>query len=241
MKTRAPHIPVAIITHDGSLIIAAANNHAEVAARLPAGYITAADALCNKVIADVDSQKAAKGELGNLTVAQVANLKILHRGLSQAAKTAKLAFAGQTVKLHEEFQIGAHKNDVASFLMRVDIVLQSLTNAANLPVMKAKGWTDAETGKIQTAREAFGPAETYRVQSISGTKSQTITKDADASALYENILTIQNAADLEYPADDPANAGVRGEFLLHIFPPDHGGNSNPTPPPAGETSEAAKK
>jgi len=50
-------------------------------------------------------------------------------------------------------------------------------------------------------------------------------------------LTIQNAADLEWPATNPANAGVRGEFLLAIFPPDHGGN-HPTPaptPPAQQT------
>jgi hypothetical protein len=39
----------------------------------------------------------------------------------------------------------------------------------------------------------------------------------------------ENAADLEWPASDPANAGVRGEFLLGIFPPDHGGNHAPTP------------
>jgi hypothetical protein len=42
-----------------------------------------------------------------------------------------------------------------------------------------------------------------------------------------------NAADLEWPATDPVNSGVRGEFLLGIFPPDHGGNhAPPVPPPA---------
>jgi hypothetical protein len=51
-------------------------------------------------------------------------------------------------------------------------------------------------------------------------------------AFYENILTIQDAADLEWPATDPANAGVRGEFLIGIFPPDHGGNHAPPTPPA---------
>ena len=42
----------------------------------------------------------------------------------------------------------------------------------------------------------------------------------------------ENAADLQFPATDPANAGVRGEFLLGIFPPDHGGNHTPPTPPA---------
>jgi len=41
------------------------------------------------------------------------------------------------------------------------------------------------------------------------------------------------AADLQWPATDPANAGVRGQFLLGIFPPGHCGNHTPpTPPPA---------
>ena len=33
-------------------------------------------------------------------------------------------------------------------------------------------------------------------------------------------LTIQNAADLEFPATNPANAPARAEFRLGIFPPD---------------------
>jgi hypothetical protein len=229
-----PHIPVPIITHNGALIIAAAKNHAEIATRLTAPYIAAADTLCQKVSGDVTGQKTAKGELGNLTIAQQQNLNTLHSCLAQSAKTAKLAFPGQTVKLHQEFQIGAHEaNDLGSYLGRVDIVLGSVKNAANLAALKLKGWTDAETTAFQTARDAFGPAEQYRVKSISGAKDTTTQKNTDAATLYENLLTIQNAADMEWPATDPANAGVRDEFQLGIFPPDHGGNhAPPTPPPA---------
>jgi hypothetical protein len=46
-------------------------------------------------------------------------------------------------------------------------------------------------------------------------------KATDAADAYEHILTIQNAADLEFPATDPANAPARAEFKLGIFPPDH--------------------
>jgi hypothetical protein len=233
MNTKRPHIPVPIITHNGSLIIAAAKAHPEIATRLTGPYIAAADTLCQKVSGDVTGQKTAKGELGNLTIAQVKNLNTLHQCMAQAAKTAKLAFPGdQTVKLHAEFQTGAHdKNDLGSYLGRVDIVLGSVNNAANLAALKLKGWTDAETMAFQTARDAFGPAEQYRVKSISGAKDTTTQKNADAATLYENILTIQNAADLEWPATDPANSGVRDEFLLGIFPPDHGGNHAPAPTP----------
>jgi hypothetical protein len=152
--------------------------------------------------------------------------------MAQAAKTAKLAFPGQTVKLHQEFQIGAHDaNDLGSYLERVDIVLGAVANAANFAALKLKGWTDAETTTFQTARSGFGPAEQIRTQSIGGALVTTATKNADAATLYENLLTIQNAADLQFPASDPMNAGVRGEFLLGIFPPDHGGNHTPPPTP----------
>jgi len=205
-----------------------------VAARLPANYLTAANTLCTKVASDVTTQKGAKGELGNLTEAQKQNLNTLHQCMAQTAKTAKLAFPGQTVKLHQEFQIGPHDaNDLGSYLGRADIVLASVQNAANLAALTLKGWTTAETTAFQTARTAFGPAEQFRVQSTSGAKDTTTTKNTDAATLYENVLTIQNAADLQFPASNPANAGVRGQFLLGIFPPDHGGNNAPpTPPPA---------
>jgi hypothetical protein len=232
MNTQRPHIPIPIITHNGGLIIAAAKAHPEITTRLTAPYLAAADTLCQKVTGDVTGQKTAKGELGKLTQAQADNLNTLHQCMAQAAKTAKLAFPGQTVKLHQEFQIGAHdKNDLGSYLGRVDIVLGSVANAANLAVLKLKGWTDAETTAFQSARDGFGPAEQYRVKSVSGAKDTTTQKNAAAAALYENILTIQNAADLQWPATDPANAGVRGEFLLGIFPPDHGGNHTPPPTP----------
>jgi len=228
MKT--PHMPVAVLTHNGGLIIAAAKTDSAVAARLPAGYIAAADTLCQKVAGDVTLQKNAKGELGSLTKAQKQNLTTLHQCLAQAQKTAKLAFPGQTVKLHQEFQIGAHdKNDLASFLGRTDIVLAAVKS--NLAAFTLKGWTAAETTAFQTARDGFGPAEQYREKTKSGAKAKTTQKDADAALLYENILTIQNAADLQYPASDPANAGVRDEFRLNVFPPDHGGNSTPAQTP----------
>lgn len=238
------HFPVALLTHDGSLIIAAGQNHPEIAARLPNGFLPAADTLCQKVSGETSDQKIAKGELGNLTAQQAQNLRTLHHCEAQAVKTAKLAFAGQTVKLHQEFQVGVNgAHDLGSFLGRVDIVLGSIKNAANLAAFKTRGWSDAETATFQTARDAFGPAEQYREQSKSGAKSSTGQKNADANQLYTDVLTIQNAADLQWPATDPANAGVRAEFHLGIFPPDHGGNHAapaPTPTPATATATTIK-
>ncbi len=227
-------MPTAVLTHNGGLIIAGAKAHPEIATRLTTAFITAADTLCQKLTGDVTGQKNAKGELGNLTAAQQQNLNTLHTCMTQVAKTAKLAFPGQTVKLHEEFQTGAHAHhDLNSYLARVDIVLASAKTATNLAAFKIKGWTDAETATFQAARDAFGPAEQVRVHSIGGAIDKTTTKNTDASTLYADLLAIQNAADLQWPASNLANTGVRGEFLLGVFPPDHGGNHTPAPTPPG--------
>src|ERR1035438_1830123 len=73
------------------------------------------------------------------------NLTTLHQCMGQARKTAKLAFPGQTVKLHQEFQIGIHdSHELNAVLSRADVILASVQTTANLPAMKLKGWTDAE-------------------------------------------------------------------------------------------------
>jgi hypothetical protein len=52
--------------------------------------------------------------------------------------------------------------------------------------------------------------------------------------MYERLLTIQNATDLQWPATGPANAGIRDQFRLNTFPPasGNGPSTPPTPPPA---------
>jgi hypothetical protein len=99
--------------------------------------------------------------------------------------------------------------------------------------MKLKGWTDAETQTFTTVRGTFPASTTTQQSGQSDAKKATTLKDTDAADLYEHILTIQNAADLEFPATNPANAGVRDEFRLNTFPPDN--HAPPTPPPPTPT------
>ena len=51
--------------------------------------------------------------------------------------------------------------------------------------------------------------------------------------VYDHLVTIQNAGNLEFPASNPANAQARAKLLLGTFPPkDTGGKGKqpPTPP-----------
>jgi hypothetical protein len=151
--------------------------------------------------------------------------------MQQARETAKLAFPGQTVKLHQEFQVGVNTpHDLGSVLGRADIILASVQNAANLPTLKLKAWTDAETASFVAARGNFGTVEQAQAQDKGGAKVSTTVKNQDAADLYERLLTIQHAANLQWPETDPANAGFRDQFRLNTFPPAGGNGTPPTPP-----------
>jgi len=229
-----PHCPVSVITYNGNLIVAAAQKYPKVAARLPAGYLAETTTAIGKLPADVTGQKIAKGETGNLTAEQQKNLDTLLHCMSQARKTAKLAFPGQTVKLHQEFQIGIHESHgLGEELGRADIILAAVQTPANLPALKLRGWTDADTTAFSTVRATFPASTTSQQSGQSDAMKATGVKTTDASDAYEHILTIQNAADLEFPATDPANAPARAEFKLGSFPPDHHvAPAAPAPTPA---------
>src|ERR1035437_2844413 len=229
-----PHYPVPVITYNGNLILAAAQKYPKVAARLPASYLTETTTALGKIPADVTGQKIAKGETGNLTAAQQANLDLLLHCMGQARKTARLAFPNQSVKLHAEFQINIHdSHELGAVLGRADIILASVQTTANLPAMKLKGWTDAETATSTPVRGTFPASTTTQQSGQSDAKKATGVKASAAAAAYEHILTIQNAADLEFPATDPANAPARAEFKLGSFPPDnHVPPAAPKPTPA---------
>jgi hypothetical protein len=231
MSNHTPHFPIAILTYNGQLIIAAATANPAIAPRLPATYIADTTTSLAKVIADISSQKTAHGELGNLTPTQHTNLDTLQGCMNQSRKTAKLAFAGQDVKLHQEFQVGINTpHDLASILKRADIIIASVQNAANLSALQLKGWTAAETTALTTVRQTFGTVAVAQQSDKGGAKDSTTTKNTDAADLYERLLTIQNAADLQWPVSNPANAGIRDQFRLNTFPP--ASTTAPIPPPS---------
>lgn len=188
-----------------------------------------------KVTADVADQKNKKGELGNLTSLQHAAFGHLQNWITKARKTARLAFPGQTVKLHQEFQVGnSEPHDLASVLSRADIIIANLKITANLTALQAKGWTSSDTDAFENVRGIFPDSITANQSAKGEAKDSTTLKNVDAIELYNRLLAIQNAADLQWPADNPANAGVRDEFRLHIFPPgtDNGNDPAPPAPPA---------
>jgi hypothetical protein len=144
----------------------------------------------------------------------------LQRSMNQARKTAKLTFAGQDMKLHQELQVGINPpQDLGSSLARADINIASLQNAANPAALQLKGWTAAQTNAFVTARASFTTGDVTQQAAEGGAKVNTSTKNTDTADLYERLLTIQNVAELQWPVSNPTHAGIRDQFRLNTFPP----------------------
>jgi hypothetical protein len=230
------HFPIATLSRDGDAIITAAEKHTELAARLPADNVTEARGLIGQVTAGIAGQKGKAADVGTLTAEQNKNLQTLRTWMSRARQTATLAFPGQTVKLHEEFQVGVSTpTDLASILSRADIILAAVKKADNLAALKLKGWLDADTAAFEMARGKLGTSDVTQEAAKSGAKDATGSRNHTANDLYDHLMTIQNAADLQWPADNPANGGMRDEFRLSTFPPRGGSNGGTTPPAPPKT------
>lgn len=228
------HFPISTLLDQGDKIVAAAEANTPINTRLPASYVTESRTLIGDVTSGDATQKGDVGEIGTLTIAQNDALTVLQPLIAGAKDTAKRAFKGNDAKLHSEFQVGINKpTDLASVLERVRIVSASLKNAANLTALTAKGWLAADTVKIDAAITVLTGADGTQETAKSDKLGDTSTRNTDANDLYERLLTIQNAANLQWPANDPGhdNTSVRDQFRLGKFPPSHAAAPKPTPPP----------
>ncbi len=226
------NFPIAVLTQQGDAILDAAEARAtDLAARLPASRVAEIRAL-HKTVSDSSSGQQDKGaELGTLTQEQNRRLQTLNDLLSKARATAKRAFAGQDVKLRDDFQVGINKpSDLAAVLARARTVLAACQKTDNATALTGKGWIAGDTEALSAAIDGLDTADDTQETAKAGRKGATVDRNVAANNLYDGLLDIQNAADLQYPARNAANVAVRAEFKLGSFPPrNHGGKEPPKP------------
>ncbi len=227
--------PIATLTKEGDYILTAAEAHATaINARLPAGKVAALRTLLGQVGTKAVGKATAIADLGTLTTAQNDALKVLRRHVSDARKSARLAFPGQDVKLKNEFLVGkkdSHK--LASILLDARTIQAACADTANAAALAAQGWIAADTTQLDDAINALNTADDTQESAKGGPTGATGDRNVAANDLYDGLLAVQNAAHREYPAEDPANIDVRKEFRLDDFPPapPAGTPPAPTPPP----------
>lgn len=232
---------LAILSLNGKAILDAAVKYAaQIGARLSPARVTELQGYLQSVTDGVAVQKGKSGDVGDLTAEQNRLLKEVNGHLAEARKFAKRAFPGQTVKLHEQFQVGeadtAHKKrDLASIVERARIVLASCRNAANATALADKGWLAADSDALETAITALADTDETQETGKGERKGDTEAVTIAANNLYDGLLDIQVIAGKVFPVATPGNVAIRDEFKLGTFPPkDQGGKdkkpNGPTPP-----------
>jgi hypothetical protein len=212
--------PNGTLVHYGEHICDAGEAHPDINTRLPANFIADTRALVNTVNAGTADQKGRGGAIGTLTEQQDNARLAVEDWLAKARASAKRAFTNK-VKLHEEFQVGAATSQtLGALLERSRIVLASCQEPANAAALQAKGWLPADTTALAAAITALDDVDDTQETAKDGRVGATSARNAQANQLYDNLLTIQNAANLQWPASDAANIAIRGEFELETFPKD---------------------
>jgi len=187
-------------------------------------------------VSDQDAaQKSQAGTVGTLTTEQEARLATLTTSTGNLRDTAKQAFKGNDVKLHDEFQVGINKpTGLAAVLQRARIQLASAQKADNAAALQGKGWIAADTTALSDAITALDSTDNVQEDAKTDATGGTDARNRTANGLYDRLLTIQNAANLQWPASAAGNAVLRAKFRIGLFPPPRaaGAGKPPTPPPA---------
>jgi len=218
-------ITLAELVRGGKSILDAAVKYAQpLAARLQVSRVTQLQGLLDTVNTASTGQKTAVGEVGTLTLQQNAALKEVERLMSEARNFAKRAFPGQTVKLHEQFQVGMAKNkahehnDLAVITQRARIILANCVEPTNAAALAGKGWLAADSTALDTAITALCTVDETQESGKGVSKGETEMVTQAANDLYDGLLDIQLIAGKVFPAGNPVNTPIRGEFRIGTFP-----------------------
>jgi len=231
------HIPLAELLRSGGLILTAGETDLAVSARLPALFISNARTLWTNLGGEDATQAMKKGASGDLTKEETAQRDALKFAVKQLKDTAKKAFSGQDVKLHDEFQIGiTEPHNTGELLRRGAIMLASAKDTANAAALQAKGYGAADRQKLEDVIGAFRSTDTTHETAKNDATDATGVRTRDGIDLLDRLETIQNAASLEYPVTVSGNAPKRTAYLLGKFPPKSTGHPPPPPPPATLTA-----
>lgn len=205
--------------------------------RLKDPFIDDTVALILDIRTEINNQSSQYGDVDTLTLAQQNLVKAVASQMSRARETAKRAFKGNKVKLHDEFRVGQNPRTIGKILGDARIVLASLQKTENVAPLNGKGWLDTDTQALDDAITAAANALKSETDGQGDSLGETSVVNFKANNLYDRLLDIQQAADLEWPVNDPANVAVRAKFLLGVFPYGSGSGGS-TPPPTPPTPPA---
>ena len=221
MTERNFRCTVGVLLDAAASIIKACDDHPELASTLKAGLLTETTGLRDDVRDMLASQKHKGADLGDLTIEQNDAITTMRTEVAAARKAARNAFKGQKVKLHDDYQIGISTKltKLADEIATARIILASCRRTADADALADWGWHTADADALETAINGADDADKAQNTAKSDPVDATTALNEKANNLYTNIRKIQTATDIKCPAADPANRGIRKDFLLGTFPP----------------------
>jgi hypothetical protein len=237
MPGRSFKFPLALLVKQAGRLQNALNDATigpPVVSRLAAGFVPAFSTLLEKVSGAPAGTPSHVGDVGTLTQEQNDAFHEMLRLMAGARRTAGLAFKGNSVVLHNEFQVGIHEpQGLGDEVARAKIILAACQKySAQLAV---EGWTAQEATDLDTAIGGLSGIDLQQEETKDAGPGQTAVNIVDANLLYKNCLTIQNAGRLQFPSTKDGNETPRARYLIGEFPPhghDDTGSTPPTPPAA---------
>lgn len=239
------HFPSSVLQMEGDGILKAAEAHADqMAARLPKEFLAEARTALGKVANMEAAQQSAIAAVSQLTNQLSDKQAAVEMYIAKVKETAKRAFKAQDGKLRSEFQVAAKGGGVAGMLERARIMAASCAKPENAAALGSKGWLEKDTQAFNIAIEELDKAATAQEASKTERLLNSDQRNTTCNDAFDRLLTIQNAADLEWPESDAANRQVRMEFKLGVFPPKtakkSGNGEQPEPEPPTPVPAAAQ-
>lgn len=229
--------PIATLYAEADLILTTAESAEEkplIDARLDDGHVATTRALLSQLNPDDDSTHRIRGLLGTMTQVQRDAIKKVNKFKSRARKSARLAYRGQSVLLHETFLIGNDgPADIGTMLQNADTLLTSCSHPDHAAALKKQGWIAKDNADFATAIEVAREAFKDNLDIKADSKDETNETTQQANQLYLALLSIQNAANNEHDEDDPTHRGIRAKYRLGLFPPT---DPDPKTPPTDPTT-----
>jgi len=200
-------------------VCGAAERHGELGSRLPKDIVATTRGLAASVRKRKMAQDVAFTGIESLTQEQNAKLKVVEELLGQVRESAKKAFRGDQVKLRKQFYIGGERRyDLGSTIEEARSIQANCALDENQTALSTQGWLPSDTERLGTAVSDLDSTDDVQESAKMAKVDTTGELVRLANQLYDSVLAIQNAANIQWPASDSANAGTRGDFRLGSFP-----------------------
>ena len=194
--------------------VVAAAQKAEYAPLLTTGGITAAK--LTALATDITAAQALAGDAVQMTTSkqgvtgnEAGLMKILVELIKEVQQRARQKYAADNPIALKDYAVGGKWHDSRAILEQTALNILSKLAKDTLPGVDA--------AKVTALKDALSNYKNVQTDQVGGQADAT-TARATLEAAVKSIIArrreIQFAADAQWPASNPANAGIRREFRL---------------------------